>query len=134
MESETTSEVAHTQYQQDVGEDTSDHTGLDDIDITLDQCDDGNQQFDDVTEWSDSVEESKSKAYPNVAFNKPPHASPSRKATSSVAKANPPASGRTLNRQATKMTTSDWPVLASAHAIGSKIGAAQMIGHPLTVF
>ena len=54
VESKTTSEVTHTQYQQDVGEDTSDHTGLNDIDITLDQCDDGNQQLNNVTEWSDS--------------------------------------------------------------------------------
>jgi len=54
VEPETSSKVAHTQYQQDVGEDTSDHTGLDDIDITLDQCDDGNQQLNNVTEWSDS--------------------------------------------------------------------------------
>jgi hypothetical protein len=72
--------------------------------------------------------------YPKVAFKRPPHASPNRRATSSVAKASPPASGSTLNRQTTKTTTSDWPVLASAQAMGRRTGAKQMIGHPLTVF
>lgn len=42
VESETTSKVTHTEYEQDVGEDGSDHTGLYDIDISLDQGEDRN--------------------------------------------------------------------------------------------
>ena len=43
VESETTGKVTHAEYEQDVGEDRSDHTGLYDIDISLDQCEDGDQ-------------------------------------------------------------------------------------------
>lgn len=133
VESETTSKVTHTEYQQNVGEDGSDHTGLDDIDISLDQCENGDQQLDHVTEGQPR-DKDHGTTYPKVAFKRPPHASPNRSATSSVAKASPPASGSTLNRQAMNTTTSDWPVLASAQAMGSRTGAAQMIGHPLIVF
>ena len=49
VESETTGKVTHTEYEQDVGEDGSDHTGLNDIDISLDQCEDSNQKLDHVT-------------------------------------------------------------------------------------
>jgi hypothetical protein len=50
VESKTTGKVTHTEYEQDVGEDGSDHTGLYNIDISLDQCEDSNQKLDYVTE------------------------------------------------------------------------------------
>jgi len=133
MEPETTGKVTHTKDEQNVGEYGSDHTGLYDIDISLDQCEDGDQQLDHVTVDQPS-DKKEGRTYPKVAFKRPPHASPNRKATSSVANAKPPASGSTLNRQAMNTTTSDWPVLASAQAMGNRTGAAQMIGHPLIVF
>jgi hypothetical protein len=49
VESKTTSKVTHSEHQQDVTEDTSNHTGLYDIDISLDQCDDGDEQLDHIT-------------------------------------------------------------------------------------
>lgn len=49
VESETTGKVTHTEDEQYVGEDTTDHGGLDNVEFTLDQSENGDEQLDGVT-------------------------------------------------------------------------------------
>lgn len=49
VESETTGKVTHTQDEKNVTEDGTNHTGLDDIDVSFDKSEDSDEQLDDVT-------------------------------------------------------------------------------------
>jgi hypothetical protein len=71
---------------------------------------------------------------PKVALRRPPQASPSRAASSSVAKLSPPARGIIARSETTKTATELWPLKWRAHAIGQRMGAATMTGTVLIVF
>lgn len=107
VETKTTGKVRHSEDEQDIGEDRPDHTGLHNVDVTLDESKDGDQKLNSVTAVSTNFDQSWRNTHPNVALSSPPQASPTRWASSSVANDRPPARGIIARRDVTKMTVGD---------------------------